>query len=101
PPGWEPDGDGNGFPAAAVLDWSRLPEAAAHRREVRQALEAALQELPPDYRMVVLLRDLEGLSTQEAAEALGLGLSAVKMRLHRGRLALRKSLESVFDSGGA
>lgn len=94
PPGWELDG-GDGAPAA-VPDWSRLPDAVAQRTEVRQALESALEELPQDYRMVVLLRDLEGLSTQEAADALGLGLSAVKMRLHRGRLALRKSLESVF-----
>ncbi len=104
PPGWEgngsPDGEwGEGIPQA-VFDWSHLPEAAAERAQMREALETALAELPPDYRMVVLLRDLEGLSTREAADALGLGLSAAKMRLHRGRLALRKRLEQVFQPAG-
>ena len=72
-----------------VADWSPLPEDEAGRSQLRAALEQAISELPPDYRMVVLLRDVEGLSTQETAQALDLGVSAVKMRLHRGRMELR------------
>lgn len=86
PPGWE-DGVMQDVP-----DWSLLPEDEAGRSQLREALEHAIGELPPDYRMVVLLRDVEGLSTQETARALDLGVSAVKMRLHRGRMELRQAL---------
>ncbi len=79
-----------------IPDWSHLPEDDAHRAELHAALEDALAELPPELRIVVLLRDVEGLSTRETAEALDLGVSAVKMRLHRARLALRQHLERSY-----
>jgi RNA polymerase sigma-70 factor (ECF subfamily) len=88
PPGWE-----EGV-IKDVPDWSLLPEDEAVRSELRAALERAISELPHDYRIVVLLRDVEGLSTQETAQALDLGVSAVKMRLHRGRMELRQALTS-------
>jgi len=58
-------------------------------------LAAALDDLPPSYRAAVLLRDLDGFSYQQIGEALGLTISSVKMRLHRGRLFLRKRLERL------
>ena len=57
-------------------------------------LSSAIEELPADYRAVVLLRDVEGLSQQEIAEALGLHVVNVKTRVHRARLFLRKRLEA-------
>jgi len=94
PPGWE-----DGF-TPEIPDWSQLPDDAGARAELRGALEEGIAELPPDYRIVLLLRDVEGLSTEEAAEALGLGISAVKMRLHRARLALRARLEEHHVAAG-
>jgi RNA polymerase sigma-70 factor (ECF subfamily) len=86
PAGWE---DGI---LPEVSDWSRLPEDEAGRLELRDALERALADLPPTYKIIAILRDVEGLTTEETAEALGLRPPAVKMRLHRARLALRESL---------
>ena len=59
-----------------------------HRFEVMEELRWAVDQLPEDERQVVVLRDLEGLSGEEAAEVLGLSLAAMKSRLHRGRLHL-------------
>jgi RNA polymerase sigma-70 factor (ECF subfamily) len=92
PPGWE-----EGRPVD-IPDWSDLPEDGAGRSELRAALEDAMVDLPPDYKIVVVLRDVEGLTTGETAEVLGLGLPAVKMRLHRARMALRDRL-SRFHTG--
>ena len=68
------------------------PEVALRRTDLRQALEAAIAELPVSYRAVLILRDLEGLSTDETAEALGVTLIAVRVRLHRARLFVRQRL---------
>ena len=64
-------------------------------------MESALRELPESYRSVVLLRDVEGLSTAEAAGILDLSVDVVKQRLHRGRLALRKRLASYVAQSAA
>jgi RNA polymerase sigma-70 factor (ECF subfamily) len=69
------------------------PEASAEAQELRDALGRALRELPVDLRAPVVLRDVEGLSTREAATILELGEPALKSRLHRGRMALRGLLE--------
>jgi RNA polymerase sigma-70 factor (ECF subfamily) len=61
-------------------------------------LDGAIAELPEIYRAVVLLRDVEELSTEETAEVLGVRSEAVKTRLHRGRLALRKKLDEYLRS---
>ena len=78
-----------------VTDWSVTLDEPAHQTELRMVLAAALDDLPPSYRAAVLLRDLDGFSYQQIGEALGLTISSVKMRLHRGRLFLRKRLERL------
>jgi RNA polymerase sigma-70 factor, ECF subfamily len=80
-----------------IADWSQEPERLALRGELKAALEAALAELPDTYKPVVLLRDVEGLSTQETAEVLELSEDVVKTRLHRGRLALRQRLDGFMQ----
>jgi RNA polymerase sigma-70 factor, ECF subfamily len=75
----------------AAID--RGPQARALDREFEQTLEQALAELPDDLRAAVVLRDLEGLSTEEAAAAAGVRQAALKSRLHRGRMQLRALLE--------
>lgn len=82
-----------------VPDWGAQPDATFESREFLQAVANALDELPPDYRTAVSLRDVEGLSTSEAAEALGIGERALKSRLHRGRMALRAKLDEYFAEG--
>jgi RNA polymerase sigma-70 factor (ECF subfamily) len=75
-----------------VPDRGELPDEQILRSELSDEIRDALQHLPDIYRSVVLLRDVEGLSTAEAAEVLDVSEDVVKQRLHRGRLALRKSL---------
>jgi RNA polymerase sigma-70 factor (ECF subfamily) len=81
-----PDGVG-----AAGID---IPENRILRDELRQEVRKAIGALPPDYRIVLVLRDMEHLSTKEVAAALDLPESTVKIRLHRARLKVRKELES-------
>jgi len=73
-------------------DWTIDPSRQALSQELRQVLEAAVETLPPSLRAAFILRDIQGLSTQEAAEALDITESALKVRLHRARLALRERL---------
>ncbi|MBI2217214.1 MAG: sigma-70 family RNA polymerase sigma factor [Candidatus Rokubacteria bacterium] len=80
---------------ASHVDAGETPEMALLRTDLRETLEGAIAELPPHYRAVLILRDLEGLSTEEAAEALGLTIVTVKVRLHRARLYLRRQLAAV------
>lgn len=92
-----PNAAGDGERAIQVADDAELPEQQLLRSELGAELERALRELPDLYRSVVLLRDVEGLSTAEAAEVLDLTEDTVKQRLHRGRLALRKSLAGYVE----
>jgi RNA polymerase sigma-70 factor (ECF subfamily) len=81
-------------PISALPESPHLgPEAQTLDHEFEQTLERALAELPPEWRMAVVLRDVEGLSTIEAAEIAGVGESAFKSRLHRGRMQLRTLLQ--------
>jgi RNA polymerase sigma-70 factor (ECF subfamily) len=73
------------------------PEQQASQGELRKLLESAIESLPATYRSVVVLRDVEGMSTAETAECLGLREDAVKTRLHRARALLRKKL---YDRAG-
>lgn len=75
-----------------VAQWRDNPEALAGRAEVRRLLEEAMNELHEKYRLVFLLRDVEGLSIRETAEALGISEANVKVRLLRARLMLRERL---------
>jgi RNA polymerase sigma-70 factor (ECF subfamily) len=75
----------------------RGPEARALDREFESIVARALRELPTDWRVAVVLRDIEGLSTEEAASVVGIPQAALKSRLHRGRMQLRKLLEPYLD----
>lgn len=78
-------------------DWSKRADEQLADRQVRQAVEGAIQNLPEDYRIVFLLRDVEGLSSEAMAELLGISVAAVKSRLHRARLALRAELGHYLE----
>ncbi len=93
------DGEGPPMPQSFV-DWSTTPEAVLLNAEAGAALVTAIQQLPESLRAVFLLRDVEGFSTEEAAEALGLSIAAAKVRLHRARLALREQLAGYFGQSG-
>jgi len=80
-----------------IPNWGGRPEEIFESREFLGAIDSALGRLPLDYRQAVVLRDVEGLSTREAAEALGIDERALKSRLHRGRMALRRELDSFFE----
>lgn len=77
---------------ALLRDWREIPSEAVERHEVRVLLQEAISDLPPIYREIFLLRDVEELSIDESATALGISVSAVKVRLHRARLMLQKTL---------
>jgi len=81
-----------------IADWSTLPDDIVLHSELRDALTGAIRALPEIYRSVVLLRDVEELSTEETAEILDISTDTVKTRLHRGRLALRKHLDAYLRS---
>jgi RNA polymerase sigma-70 factor (ECF subfamily) len=89
----ESDPDGNDEIAALPESSHLAPEAQTLDHEFEQTLEHALDQLPEDWRIAVVLRDLEGLSTREAAEVAGVRQAAFKSRLHRGRMQLRSLLE--------
>jgi RNA polymerase sigma-70 factor (ECF subfamily) len=80
-------------PAAQLQSGEAQPEVALLDSELRAVLDRVVAELPPAYRAVVLLRDLEELSTEETAQILDLGTDVVKTRLHRGRAAMRQKLD--------
>ena len=80
-----------------VADWSPNPEQLYSQSELHDILSRTIQGLPPSFRTVFVLRDVEGLSTEETAEALGLSIPAVKSRLLRARLQLRERLSRFFQ----
>ena len=79
--------------AVDAVDPSRGPEEALMNTRLRSRLRRALEALPPPYRLVVFLRDMEGLTTHEVARVVGISEANVKTRLHRARLFLRQALE--------
>ena len=82
-----------------IINWTEEgPERAALSSELRKQLEEGLQLLPEDLRAAVVLRDVQGLSNVEGSEALGTSVSALKARLHRGRVLLRKYLEGYVSA---
>ena len=80
-------------PSVEAPDAAALPEADLLHSELRAVLDRVIAELPPPYRAVVLLRDLEELSTEETAEILEVSTDVVKTRLHRGRAAMRQKMD--------
>jgi RNA polymerase sigma-70 factor (ECF subfamily) len=91
-PAFREDGSRAGDLNTLMADWSQNPEAQLLSRETQAVLERAVDTLPEAYRVVLWLRDVEGLSNEEAAAVVGLSVAAVKSRLHRARLAVREQL---------
>ena len=83
-----------------VAVWDDDPEQRYSRDEMQRILDGAVDDLKPDFRTVFVLRDIEELSTEETAEALGISVPAVKSRLLRARLALREKLTRQFKRKG-
>jgi RNA polymerase sigma-70 factor (ECF subfamily) len=94
----EPIGDAEEEPMERHIASGPDPERQAYAGELRGLIESAVDALPDTYRMVFMLRDVEGLSTAETADGLDIGQEAVKTRLHRARALLRRHL---FERAGA
>jgi len=96
------DGDLEGkegdFTPAVLTDWREIPSEALEKKEMRQKLREAVEQLPPIYREVLVLRDLEELNQEETASALGISVTLVKVRLHRARMMLQKLLAPYLKS---
>jgi RNA polymerase sigma-70 factor (ECF subfamily) len=82
---------------AEIPDWSEMADEVVLRRQMRQRFHSAVRGLPAIYRQPVILRDLHGLSTEEASSMLQLNDQTLKSRLHRGRLMLRRELSDFSD----
>jgi RNA polymerase sigma-70 factor (ECF subfamily) len=89
------DGDGQHFEPMA--DWSERVDERALTKELRDVLERAIDGLPPDYRTALVMHDVEGLSNPDIAATLDISLPAVKSRVHRARLWVRKQLAEYMD----
>ncbi len=91
------DDEENLFEEKYAADWSSIPYRDTENEELKVILDTAIQNLSPDYRIVFLLRDVEGLSTEETAQVTELSIPAVKSRLHRARAFLRKEINEAFN----
>jgi len=89
---WAPEFDHNGFLIGPVTIANDSASALVSQREISNIVQMAIGELPDSYRAVLLLRDIEGYSTREAADALAISEGAVRTRLHRGRSELKRRL---------
>ncbi|MBV8552473.1 MAG: RNA polymerase sigma factor [Acidobacteriaceae bacterium] len=96
----EPIDTGEDEVVREVAVWDQNPEQTYSREELGQILDEAIQSLKPAYRTVFILRDIEEMSIEETAEALGLSISAIKSRLLRARLQLREKLTRQFKRKG-
>src|SRR5689334_9251106 len=90
--------DGEYFPKD-YADWREIPSQAAESKQLRKALAEAMLGLGDKYRQVFMMRDVQGLSTEETCALLGLTESAVKTRLLRARLMMRDALAPGWDGG--
>src|SRR5262245_23618900 len=91
--------DNNGQLPAAGENWARRPDDQLQSEELREHIQRAVDALPELYRTVFLIRDVEGLSTEETAEVLNISVPTVKTRLHRARIALRDAIGDYFHAG--
>jgi len=91
------DNDDELYEDKYTADWSNIPNQNIENTELRKILDESIDKLSPEYRIVFLLRDVEGLSTEETAELTELTVPAVKSRLHRARAFLRKELNEAFS----
>jgi RNA polymerase sigma-70 factor, ECF subfamily len=91
------DNDDELYEDKYTADWSSIPNQNLENEELKRILDESIDKLSPEYRFVFLLRDVEGLSTEETAELTELSVPAVKSRLHRARAFLRKELNKAFS----
>jgi RNA polymerase sigma-70 factor (ECF subfamily) len=84
--------DGKAMSPALLRDWREIPSEALERKEIRELLQEAVENLPDKYRQVFLLRDVEELNVNDTAEALDISVPSVKVRLHRARMMLQQYL---------
>jgi RNA polymerase sigma-70 factor (ECF subfamily) len=89
--------DNYGAPVPAGENWAKRPDDELQSSELRKHIQSAVDSLPDIYRTVFVIRDVEGLSTEETAEALGISVPTVKTRLHRARIALRDAIGGYFE----
>ncbi|MDZ7764231.1 MAG: sigma-70 family RNA polymerase sigma factor [Melioribacteraceae bacterium] len=80
-----------------IADWKVTPDNLSENNELKEFLDQAIEKLPADYRVVFLLRDVEGLSTEETGKVTDLSIPAVKSRLHRARAFLRNELNEKLS----
>jgi len=80
-----------------IENWAKRPDEELASDELRRHIQSAVDALPEIYRTVFLIRDVEGLSTEETAEVLQISVPTVKTRLHRARIALRDAITGYFD----
>jgi RNA polymerase sigma-70 factor, ECF subfamily len=97
----EPVESDNNLMPREVEDWGPSPEDRFAETEMNEIVAEAVNTLEPAYRVVLQLRELEQLSTEETAELMGLSIPAVKSRLLRARLKLRQKLNRYFGKGGS
>ena len=96
-----PTYNGAGFQQEKIQDWSENTESLLFTNETKSVIQKATDQLPEKEKVVFLLRDVEGLSTEKVSEILELTIPAVKSRLHRARLFLRKKLSNYFGEFNA
>lgn len=80
----------------SIADWSFTPDKVAENNELKELLDRAILKLSPEYKVVFMLRDVEGLSTEETGKITNLSVPAVKSRLHRARAFLRDELDKAL-----
>lgn len=90
--------DGDGLHFEPMDDWTPRVDDNAVNGELRDALERAIAELPDDYRTALVMHDVEGMANPDIAETLGISLPAVKSRVHRSRLFVRKKLAGYLGA---
>jgi RNA polymerase sigma-70 factor (ECF subfamily) len=90
--------DDGGLHFEPMDDWSPRVDDRALNDELREVLDTAISELPPEYRTALVLHDVEGMPNPDVADALGISLPAVKSRIHRSRLYLRKRLSEYLQT---
>jgi RNA polymerase sigma-70 factor (ECF subfamily) len=95
------DEESEQFKPRSIQAWTDSPEDYYSREELRKLVEKEVMKLPVKYRVALMLRDLEELSTEEAAAALGLTVPGLKARVLRGRLMLREAMVPYFSKAGA
>lgn len=91
------DDDDKFIDEKSIADWEITPDKVTENNELKDLLDDAIQKLAPEYRIVFMLRDVEGFSTEETAKMVELTVPAVKSRLHRARAFLRNELNTRFN----